>query len=169
MVRRAHYRLTLGIAGVVYALDQLTKAWVVQRLAPGESWAPWPDWAFIFQITHTTNTGIAFGLFPDRGLLFVLIALATIALGVVFYRRMPTPHWMVKVALGLQLGGALGNLTDRLTRGAVIDFVDMGPFWIFNVADSSVVVGTIVLGLYFLWEERIAAAPPVLVSHVDGE
>lgn len=153
-------RRVLLIALIVLSLDQATKALVVDRLPLGASWAPWPDLAYIFQFTHTTNSGMAFGLFQGGSTILTIAALATVALLLGYARRVGAAHPLLLVALGLILGGALGNLTDRLTRGAVVDFIDVGPFWIFNVADSGVVVGGILLALS-MWHLDSPAPAPV--------
>lgn len=139
-------RLVL-VALLVLAVDQIVKALVVAWLPLGASWAPLPDVAYIFQLTHTTNTGMAFGLFQGSSLWLSFAVITIVVLLLVYARRLAAAHPALYLALGLVLGGALGNLTDRLTRGSVVDFIDVGPFWIFNLADSSVVVG----GLLLAW------------------
>lgn len=146
--------LMLSVAAVVWLLDQASKLWVVRNLELGEMWAPIPSLERFFTFTRTTNTGAAFGLFPNVGGLFVIIAVTVIIGIIAFYPRLPTEHRIVQVALGLQLGGALGNLTDRLTRGSVVDFLDF-KFWpIFNVADSAIVVGVLILAFYLMREDH---------------
>jgi signal peptidase II len=147
-----------AVGGTVLALDQLSKSWVVAHMSLGESrevasWlVPW------FSLTYVTNTGIAFGLFQGMG--DVLLIVAFIAIGAIFlyYRHLPSGPIPLHVALGLQMGGALGNLVDRLTRGAVVDFIDLN-FWplhhwpIFNLADTSIVAGVVLLLLVMLTEK----------------
>ena len=140
-------RRVLLIALLVLLIDQAVKALVVARLPLGASWAPVPDLAYLFRLTHTTNTGMAFGLFQGSSLWLALAAIAIVALLLVYARRLAAAHPTLYIALGLVLGGALGNLTDRLTRGSVVDFIDVGPFWIFNLADSCIVIG----GLLLAW------------------
>ena len=162
-------RRVLLIALIVLGLDQATKALVVDRLPLGASWAPLPDLAYIFQFTHTTNTGMAFGLFQGGSTILTIAALATVTLLLGYARRVGTAQPVLLVALGLILGGALGNLTDRLTRGSVVDFIDVGPFWIFNLADSGVVVGGILLALsmWFQDDPAPAPAPPAEPSGIE--
>ncbi|MBI1877636.1 MAG: signal peptidase II [Chloroflexi bacterium] len=143
----------LGIAALVFALDQATKYWVVQRIPLNSSWSFFPKLAKIFQFTFVTNTGAAFGMFPQLGGIFMVIAIVVIASIVIFYRHLPTYNTWVRLSLGLQLGGALGNLLDRITRGYVVDFVDIGFWPIFNVADLSIVLGVTILA-YYLWNEE---------------
>jgi signal peptidase II len=126
-------------------LDQLSKAIVIANLDRGESW---PDGGFL-RITHAWNTGTAFSLFQGQSdLLTIFSFVAVIALYFV-YRSLQNPNIWVRMAFGLLLGGAFGNLIDRLRLGHVTDFFDVGPWPIFNIADSSIVVGITVLFLYF--------------------
>ncbi|NJN94088.1 MAG: signal peptidase II [Anaerolineales bacterium] len=98
-------------------------------------------------------TGAAFGMFPQLGGIFMVIAVVVVVAIVIFYHHLPTYNLWVRVSLGLQLGGALGNLVDRITRGYVVDFVDIGFWPIFNIADMSIVLGVTILA-YFLWSEE---------------
>ncbi len=128
-------------------------------LGEGQSWdiAPWL--APIFRFTHVTNTGAAFGLFPGGGDFFTALAAIVIVAIITYYWHLPDGQWLVRVALGLQLGGAIGNLVDRLRQGFVVDFIDLN-FWplhnwpVFNLADSSIVAGVVLLALLMIWEER---------------
>jgi signal peptidase II len=153
----------LLIAAATLLLDQLTKGIVVRALSPAESWSFSPFLARIVNITYVTNTGAAFGLFPDQGFLFIVIAVVVAAVIIVYYRRLPEGQWMIRAALGLQLGGALGNLLDRLRYRHVVDFVDLN-FWplqdfpVWNVADASIVMGVALLAFTMLREESHARA-----------
>ncbi|MCS7282447.1 MAG: signal peptidase II [Anaerolineae bacterium] len=148
----------IAIAAIVLALDQVTKAWIVQNLAPGQS-RELAEWLTpILSLTYVTNTGVAFGLFQGLGDVLMVVALLTIALILAFSRSFPPGQWLLYFAMGLQLGGAMGNLTDRILRGAVVDFIDLN-FWplhhwpIFNIADTSIVVG-VGLVLLTIWREN---------------
>ena len=143
-----------GIGLVVIALDQYTKHLVRQYRPLHTSWNPIAWLEPIVTLTHTRNTGVAFGLFPDKGFLFIIVALVVIVAIVVYYRQLASASWVLRVAIGLQLGGATGNLIDRLARGYVTDFIDVRVWPIFNIADSSVVVGAIVLAYYALFMDR---------------
>lgn len=141
-------------------LDQISKYFVVTRLPPGQSWEVTPWLAPVFQITHVTNTGAAFGLFRGLGNVFIAISAIVVVAIILYYRQVPDGQWMMRVALGLQLGGAIGNnLIDRLRQGFVVDFIDLN-FWplqdwpVFNLADSSIVVGVVLLALLMIGEER---------------
>ena len=94
-------------------------------------------------ITYVTNSGVAFGLFKEAGTFFIFLAGIVIAAILYSLRRLPAQQRLVRIALGLALGGAVGNLIDRLRLGYVIDFIDF-RFWpVFNVADSAIVAGVL--------------------------
>ncbi len=153
----------LAIAGGVVALDQLAKALALQYLAPGD---PVPVVHGLVSLTLVMNPGLAFGLLATlptgwRWLVAVLsvialLVLARLALRVLADGTGPTDA----LAIGLVFGGAVGNLIDRARFGAVVDFVDLhlrGYHWpAFNVADSSISVGVVLLALRLL--ARPAAA-----------
>ena len=150
------FLMLLGVAIVVLALDQLTKAWVLNSLAEGGWWSPLPGVWRVFRITHITNSGAAFGIFPNQSNFFVFIAVVVALVIVLYYRYLPTGSWLIRLSLGLQLGGAIGNLLDRLRYGHVVDFVDIGFWPIFNVADLAIVIGVGILA-YYLWREDATA------------
>ncbi len=151
------FLILFGVALVVLTLDQLTKSWVVASLPEGGWWSPVPGLWRVFRIVHTTNSGAAFGIFPQQGSFFILVAVVVV-LAIVFYQqRLPINGWLIRLTLGLQLGGATGNLVDRLRYGSVVDFIDIGFWPIFNLADLSIVVGVAVLA-YHLWREDQHAA-----------
>jgi signal peptidase II len=144
----------LIIAALTLVVDQYTKNLAMTYLAPTVVWAPIPSLAHIFTFTYTTNTGVAFGLFKDLSPIFVGVAVVVIAAIVIYQREVPHDAWLVRVALGLQLGGAAGNLVDRLHVGHVIDFIHF-HFWpVFNVADMSIVGGVILLAFTMLREGK---------------
>jgi signal peptidase II len=154
------FLVQLAIAALILLSDQITKYLVSTRLAVGQSWdiAPWL--APIFSITHVTNTGVAFGLFQGLGKVFIFTSLiASIAI-ILYSRQLPPNQLIMRVALGLALGGSVGNLVDRVRfGGTVTDFIDanLRPFHnfpVFNIADSSVTVGVCILMGLLLWEER---------------
>jgi len=148
------------VAVTVFALDRVTKAWVSENIPLGTARPVVGDYV---RIVHAQNTGAAFGLLPERTtLLSVLSVLAVLAI-VYYYRQIASASWLVSATLGMQLGGAFGNLLDRVTQGYVVDFVDVGVgevrFWAFNVADSSIVVGIFVVTFALWYEERRVARP----------
>jgi signal peptidase II len=139
-----------GAALVVVALDQATKAIVRSSLDRGESW---PDPDSLLRIRYVTNTGAAFGILEDQTFFLIIMAFIGLAAIYLYYRYPPFEHGIVPIAIGMMLGGAAGNLIDRIRVGRVTDFVDF-RFWpAFNVADSSISIGIVVLlaGYVFLW------------------
>jgi signal peptidase II len=160
-VRPGRLLLIGAIAVAVFVLDRVTKAWVSENIPLGTARPIAGDY---LRIVHAQNTGAAFGLLPERTtLLSVLSVLAVVAI-VYYYRQIASTSWIVSATLGMQLGGAAGNLLDRVTQGYVVDFVDVGVgdlrFWAFNVADSSIVVGIIAVTLALWYEERRASPKP---------
>jgi signal peptidase II len=149
-----NYRLLIGVSGLIIILDQLSKAWIRANISLGESFAPIPALDPFLRIVHWYNTGVAFGMF--QGMNTVFIVLAFIVMGVIFFYfpRVPAQDWLLRLALCLQFGGAGGNLIDRITVGHVTDFVAVGSFPVFNVADASISVGVTVLLLGVWMQER---------------
>lgn len=140
--------LLIVIALVVIGLDQLTKYLVRVHMELGQS-IPSEG---IFRLTYTTNTGGAFGILSNQAFLLALVAIIGIAVFLVYLRYIPLQSTLLKIGLGLDLGGAIGNLIDRLRfDGKVTDFIDIGAWPVFNVADMSIVVGTIVIAYYLLF------------------
>lgn len=142
-----------AVVGAVILADQATKAYVVRHLEPYRSWMPIEELAPLFRFTHVRNTGAAFGLFPQGGMFFVIVALIVTLVILYYYRQIEMQSWWVRLALGLQLGGALGNVVDRLRQGYVVDFFDVGFWPVFNVADSCIVIGVVIFALVLLREE----------------
>lgn len=142
------------VVSVALVLDQWTKHLVVSNLELHESWAPVPALANVFTIHHVTNTGAAFGLFQNGSLVFAIVAIVVSTVIVMYYRNLPDGQWLVRLSLGLQLAGALGNLIDRVRVGHVIDFLDFQVWPVFNLADASIVCGAILLAYLLLREER---------------
>ncbi len=148
------YATLLLISGSIVALDQWTK-WIVRNnLALGETWSPFPWLTPYARIVHWNNTGAAFGLFPDGGTIFMVVAIIVAAAIFYYYPQIPSDKIAYRLALGMQLGGALGNLIDRVLFGPVTDFVSLGRFAVFNVADSSISIGTAILIIAMWVEER---------------
>jgi signal peptidase II len=128
----------LGLAAAVVVADQLSKAWIAATLAPAASMSIVGD---NLRLVNSQNNGALFGLFRDNAALFGLISIAVVGLIVVYHGRSGRSPYL-SVALGLLLGGALGNMTDRLRLGYVVDFVDAGignlRWYTFNVADAAI-------------------------------
>lgn len=146
------YLVLFLLAGSIVALDQWTKNLVRTTIPFGQSWVPW-DWLSPYaRIVYWHNSGAAFGLGQNLSLMFTILAIFVIIAIIFYYPQIPWHDWPLRVALGMQLGGAIGNLTDRLTIGFVTDFISVGNFPVFNVADSSISVGAAVLiiGMWIL-------------------
>mgnify|MGYP000855563513 FL=1 len=141
----------LIMAGVIL-LDQGTKYLVETRIPLYGTWAPIPALENIFRVVHTANTGAVFGLFQGTGMFFAALAVVVAIAIAYFNMTLPGGQWLLRLALGLQLGGALGNLIDRLRQGHVTDFIDTGPWYIWNLADLAIVSGVVLFGITY-WRE----------------
>jgi len=148
------YFVLLGIAGLVIASDQWAKFLVRTHLERGETWSPFEWLSPYARIIHWTNKGAAFGLFQSGGWIFTVIAIFVSIAIIYYYPRVPSSKVALRLALALQLGGALGNLIDRLIHGIVTDFISVGSFPVFNVADASISIGSAVLVAAMWAEER---------------
>ena len=149
------------IAGAIIALDQFTKWLVRSNLRLGETWPEDSD-AFV-RIIHVTNSGAAFGILQGQTLFLIVTSLIGLMAILLYYIYPPMEHGLIRIALSMQLGGAIGNLIDRVRMGEVTDFVDVGGFPTFNVADSSISVSIAVVMLFFLVQEveqQRAKQPP---------
>ena len=154
------YLVLLGVAGGVIALDQWTKWLVRQNIEFGGQWLPsWLSWLSPYaRIVHWYNSGAAFGMFQNGNLIFTVLAFIVIGAILYYFPRVEADDWTLKLAMGLQLAGAGGNLIDRLMRGKVTDFISVGSFPVFNIADASISVGVIILllGVWIKeWQEKV--------------
>ena len=140
------YTLVIG----VFVFDQVTKAIIRSSLSLGDSW---PEEG-IFRIVHGLNTGSAFGLFAGfTNLLVVASIIGIVFILFVFLKQNNSVIWL-RLSLGLIVGGALGNLFDRVKDGAVVDFISVGWWPAFNIADSSISVGMCLLLVTMLFGEK---------------
>ncbi|MEY2817685.1 MAG: hypothetical protein RL275_1148 [Chloroflexota bacterium] len=155
--------LLLGVAGISVALDQWTKWWVRENIEYGGQWLPEGlMWLSPYaRIVHWYNSGAAFGMFQNGNLVFTILAFIVIAAILYYYPSVEANDWTLKLAMGLQLGGAVGNLIDRLIMQKVTDFISIWTFPVFNIADASISIGVVVL-LLGVWlkerEEKMKAA-----------
>ncbi len=169
------------IAAVIVILDQYTKTLVRDTIPVGGFWSPW-DWLTpIARIVHINNTGVAFGMFQGQNLLFSILAMIVSVAIIYYFPRVPSSEWIVRLALAMMLAGAVGNLIDRVTQpytvsnffdrirqGYVTDFISVGNFAIFNIADSSITVGVGVLLLgVWLQERRRKAAEKAITPPME--
>ena len=135
--------LTPAVILSVFLLDRLVKAWALQHLI----WNSVQVLPF-FRLTYAQNTGVAFGMFRDSNLFFLVFSSALVGGLLLFRRRIQAYGPLAALGLALVLGGALGNLYDRISYGFVVDFFDFSFFpAVFNVADSAITVGAVLLGL----------------------
>ena len=143
------------------ALDQWSKFFVRLQLAPHEQWSPWEWLEPYVRIINSTNTGAAFGIFRAGALVFTIVAILVSIAIIYYYPRVPRNQIALRVALSLQLGGALGNLTDRLLQdGRVTDFFSVIRFPVFNVADAAIFLGVVLLLISSFMEGRRARNEP---------
>lgn len=129
-------------AASTYAVDRFTKLAALGSLSPEESFKVLPD---IFHITLVLNSGAAFGMLAGRAGLFVVLSAIVITVIILFGWRHKELSPSVAVSLGLIMGGAAGNLVDRVRYGHVVDFLDFRVWPVFNVADSCITVGVALL------------------------
>ena len=143
--RRPMWAAFAGLATLVVVLDQLTKAWLVSVLAPGESMQVIGD---LVRLVHSQNTGGLFGLLRGQAAPFAALSLVVMAVIVTYHARGGRSPYLT-LTLGLLLGGAIGNLIDRVRVGYVVDFVDAGlgslRWYTFNVADASISLAILLL------------------------
>lgn len=171
--RMKDFSILFGVAGASIALDQWTKWWIRENIEFGGQWLPeWLGWLSPYaRLVHWYNSGAAFGMFQDGNLVFTILAFVVIGAIIHYFPRVEENDWTLKLAMGLQLGGAVGNLIDRLTMGRVTDFISVGAFPVFNIADASISVGVAVL-LLGVWlkerEEKLRASLAAAESMNEG-
>jgi signal peptidase II len=148
------YLFLFSVSLAVIGLDQWTKAVVRSNLEMGEMWSPW-NWLTPYaRFVHWYNTGVAFGMFQNNNVLFAILVSIIAVIIIIYYPSLTEDDWFLRIALSLQLGGAIGNLIDRLTIGHVTDFISVGNFAVFNIADSCVTIGVGVMILGMWIQER---------------
>jgi len=149
------YLFLFSIAGVIVFFDLWTKKLIRDNLPYGESWNPW-DWLSPYaRLVHWKNTGAAFGMGQDLGLIFAGLAFFVIVAIIYYFPKVDAHSWLIRLALAMQMGGALGNLIDRLLNDMhVTDFVSVWTFAVWNVADAAISVGTLLLLLGVWLDER---------------
>ncbi len=153
------------VAALVVAADQLVKHAVATHFMPDESRIVVPK---LLWLTYVQNHRGAFGLFGAHPLVLAAIALGVVILFYVWYRQ-GGATLSTHVAFGMILGGALGNIIDRVRFGYVVDFIDLRWWPVFNVADSAITIGVCLLLLRILWHERrqhadASIAPPSITA-----
>ena len=137
-------------------LDQIVKAIVRRQIELNESITVIPGF---FDLTRVHNTGTAFGFmnatdFPFKTVILACVAIGALAALAMYAATLPADQWLARIGLALILGGAAGNLIDRISEGYVVDFVDLywsgWHFWAFNVADASITIGVALMILDLL-------------------
>lgn len=162
--RAAHrVRAFLLLAAVVALLDQATKAFIRANFAVGERW---PEGWELIRITHIRNTGAAFGILQGAGDFLVVASLLGVGAITFFLLSLPGHGRLYPLTLSLILGGAIGNLIDRLRLGHVTDFIDPWNYPAFNLADSAIVIGVIGMAILSFMEPDEGRPTP---ARTEGE
>lgn len=162
--------LSLVVAALIYAADQLTKLWVVAELPLGQQFPVVPG---LLWWQHIRNSGAAFSLGSDFTWIFTVVMAAVVVFIAATLRKVRHPIWAA--GLGLVLGGASGNLTDRLVRepsfgqGHVVDFIAVPNFAIFNLADCGVVVGIAVIMILILGDRDMTRPADRRTADTDDQ
>lgn len=142
------------IAGSILFLDQVTKYLIRTNLELGQVYRP-DLWITEFaRIVHWQNTGAAFGMFQSLGTVFMILSMIVSAAIVYYYPQVPRQDWLIRLSMAMLLGGAVGNLIDRLHQGYVTDFISVAEFPVFNIADASISLGVVVLFVGMWLQER---------------
>ena len=155
------YVVPVALAAAVVALDQVTKAAIVAWLGPDQPSHRAELLGAVLAVEYVENTGAAFGAFRGQASPLVAVSLAIVVGLVVYYSRVSRPSPALACSLGLLVGGAFGNLIDRVRLGHVVDFVAAGAWPKFNVADAAVTCGVLLLAWHVLTEERTGQDDPV--------
>ena len=143
------HRISIVVSIFIIVIDQLTKLLTSILLPLGTSW---PNEGLL-RLTHARNTGAAFSLFQDQTMILSLISVLAVIFILYIFRSIKKPSLLLKCTFGLQIGGAVGNLIDRFRLGYVTDFIDFGWWPIFNIADSSIVIGITIMIIYLLFNK----------------
>lgn len=150
--------LVIAVAAIVIALDQITKEWVRASIEKYTYIIPFDRLGHYFLLEHVENNGAAFGILQNQNRFLIVVAIIVSVAILAYAPRIPQDHWLMRVFLGLQLGGALANVIDRINHGYVTDFLRVGIpgvfYWpSFNVADSAIVVGVIGLAVLIVRDD----------------
>jgi signal peptidase II len=148
------YVVLILIAGIIVLLDQLTKEWVRLNLQLGEVFRPELWLSDYMRIVHWKNTGAAFGMFQNMNPMFMVLSVLVSAVILYYFPQIPRQDWLVRLSMGMLLGGAIGNLIDRFRQGYVTDFISVGKFPVLNIADASISVGVAILFVGMWLQEK---------------
>ena len=136
------YTLIFLISAAIFFIDQVTKLFIISRFEVNDSV---PIIKNFFHLTFVTNTGSAFGMLKDSALLLIFFSIVVLFSAIYYSRKITEKEKWMQVALGLLIGGTLGNLLDRFIYGYVIDFLDFRIWPVFNIADSSITISAAIL------------------------
>lgn len=139
---------------LVVAIDRWSKYYIESHMWPGMSIAVVDN---IFHITYVLNPGAAFGILEYQTGFFVIVAIAMVGAAIWYYPRIPSKYRLLRLGIGLQVGGAIGNVIDRIRYGYVVDFLDFRIWPVFNVADMAIVIGVsciLITVLYIMRKEE---------------
>ncbi|HQV92988.1 MAG TPA: signal peptidase II [Anaerolineales bacterium] len=153
------YGMLFSVAGLIVLFDQWTKSLVRANLPLGATWLPESlEWLSPYaRFVHWHNTGAAFGMFQGGAMVFTALAFVVVGAIIYYFPQVEKHDWTLRLAMCMQLGGAFGNLLDRLMRdGRVTDLISVGSFAVFNIADASISIGTAILLLGVYLQERAA-------------
>ncbi|GIV88576.1 MAG: lipoprotein signal peptidase [Pirellulaceae bacterium] len=151
---QARWITPLLVAALAIGLDQASKRWIIDTLGPTPMMRFIPLIGEDIRLAYSHNTGIAFSLFQGKSDILTVVAFVIMAGAIYLYvTQLPNRRKLVQVAMGLILGGALGNVIDRIRLGYVVDFIQVGWFPIFNLADSAITVGAVLLMLHYALDE----------------
>ena len=153
--------LAFGLAILILVVDQLTKAWILDGLSLREvgQVLVWPP---LLNFSSVENTGVSFGLFGGGGARWILAIFSLVVAGVLAWWALKAERRLLAIAIGLVIGGAIGNVIDRIRFGYVVDFVDVSGIgffpWVFNVADSAITIGVVLLIIDSFLSDRASKA-----------
>lgn len=149
------------VATLTLAIDQVSKAWILQNLGPEplvRRIALLGDW---LSLVFVQNTGVAFGMFQNGSPIFTITSLVICAGAIYAYTyHLPNQSRWIQLSLGLIIGGAIGNVIDRIRFGYVVDFISVGWWPVFNAADSSICVGVTIMAIYLLLNDQESQPRP---------
>lgn len=151
---QARWITPILVAIIAVALDQASKRWIIATLGPEPMTKFIPLIGEGIRLAYSHNTGIAFSLFQGKSDILTIVALVIITGAIYLYiTQLPNRRRLIQIAMGLILGGALGNVIDRVRLGYVVDFIQVAWFPIFNLADSAITVGAALLMLQYALDE----------------
>jgi signal peptidase II len=154
----SHWLSFILTAVAVIVVDQISKRYIDANLSVGDSW---PDASWPIRIMHVKNTGAAFSMLQNQTLFLTVMSVVGLGAILLYFLYRPSDHPLLRFALALQLGGAIGNLIDRALYGEVTDFFKFPRFAVFNVADSAISVGVATVVIFLLFANDKPKKPTV--------